>query len=44
MKCTAPITRDDYRMIVAEDVNAAYALHKQTKKSCKIYRGIGFTA
>ena len=44
MEYSAPISRDDYRLIKAEDINTAYALHKQTKKSCKIYRGIGFTA
>lgn len=44
MQCVAPKTRDDYRLIDVEDVSAAYALHKPTKKNCKIYRGIGFTA
>jgi SpoVK/Ycf46/Vps4 family AAA+-type ATPase len=44
MKCTAPKSRDDYRMLNAEDVNAAFVLHKPAKKNCKIYRGIGFTA
>ena len=44
MQRSAPISRDDYRMINAEDVSAAYALQKPAKKNCKIYRGIGFTA
>ena len=44
MKCSAPKSRDDYRMVNAEDVNAAFVLHKPAKKNCKIYRGIGFTA
>ena len=44
MKCSAPKSRDDYRMVNAEDVNAAFALHKPAKKNCRIYRGIGFTA
>ena len=44
MQRNAPISRDDYRLINAEDVSAAYALQKPMKKNCKIYRGIGFTA
>lgn len=44
IKCSAPKSRDDYRLINADDVSAAYALHKPTKKNCKVYRGIGFTA
>ena len=44
MRCSAPKNRDDYRMINAEDIAAAYALHKLAKKNCRIYRGIGFTA
>ena len=44
MRCSAPKSRDDYRMINVEDIVAAYALHKPAKKNCKIYRGIGFTA
>ena len=44
MQRNASISRDDYRMINAEDVSAAYALQKPAKKNCKIYRGIGFTA
>ena len=44
MRCSAPKSRDDYRMINAEDIGAAYALHKPAKKNCRIYRGIGFTA
>ena len=44
MQCSAPINRDDYRLIRIEDVSAAYALYKQTKKERRIYREIGFTA
>lgn len=44
MQCGAPISRDDYRMINADDVNAAYVLHRPAKKNCRIYRGVGFTA
>ena len=44
MQCSAPKSRDDYRTVKAEDVSAAYVLQKPTKKNCKIYRGVGFTA